>query len=318
MKTSNFWLSKEVMLAAAFTVLITVPFVVFGGNKVIYVDKDNSGTEDGSNSHPYRTISRALKHADGGTEVRIKSGTYKENITIPKDVKVLSNSEDADKVTIKGDNGDLPVVIMKDDAKLSYVTIKNGFHGVRINEDANAHLFKVEIKNNKRDGIHIDKAPTKKKFRVMLDKVKISNNGRAGIFSEKRFIVIVNSDITSNRSDGIDLAAGTEAWLENNRFNDNKGSGAKLIMDGAEIWTKKNSFRNNSREGVEISSFGLDGKIGFKKASFVGNHRYGITKLARTGQGLKGFSGLFLGEGVNIDRFEKNLAGNISAILRGF
>src|SRR6185369_13860301 len=195
MNSRNFWLSREVLLSAAFGILIGAPFLVFGSTKVIFVDKDNKNSEAGSFNHPYHTISEALKHAKGGTEVRIKNGTYKENITIPKDVKVVSDSEKSEKVIIKADNDDKPVVTMKDDTKLSHVTVKDGLHGIRVEEDSDAHIFDVISKDNKRDGIHIDKAPVKKKFRVLIDNSQLRDNGTAGIFSQKHFVVIVDTGV---------------------------------------------------------------------------------------------------------------------------
>lgn len=314
MFSRNFWLSKEVMLSLVLVFLIAVPVVVFGGSKVIYVSKDGSGDEDGSNDHPYQTIERALKHAEDGTEVRIKSGTYKENITIPEGVKVVGDSENSNKVVIKSDDKDHAVVVMKHGTELSYVTLKGGYYGVRVKPDANAHLYEVKVKDSEQDGIHIERAPVKKKFRVLLDSVSIKGSGRSGLYAEKRFIVVVNSNFTDSTNDGLDLAAGTQAWLENNNFNSNDGSGAKLIMDDSEIWTKKNSFRNNKREGVEINSFGAAGKMGFNRATFAANGRYGVARVSRTASGMQGFTSLFFGDKTNADKFERNDLGDISSV----
>ncbi|MDP3957332.1 MAG: right-handed parallel beta-helix repeat-containing protein [bacterium] len=318
MQSRNFWLSREVILGLAFGILLVVPVFVFGGSQTIYVDKDASGSENGTVARPYHSISKALKNADGGTEVRVKNGTYKENITIPKGVDVVGDSKKRDKVVIESDNDDKPTVTMKHDTALSHVTVKGGRHGVRILEDAKAHIFDAVIKKSQRDGIHIDSAPRDKKHRVLIDKTKISDNDRAGIFAEKRFIVLINSDILSNGSDGIDLAAGTKAWFENNRFNDNKGSGAKLTLDGASIFSKKNSFRNNKREGIEVSAYGAAGTIELKRAAFVDNDRYGVARVARTVAGTRMFGNLSFGIGINASRFEANSLGNLSSIIRGF
>lgn len=318
MQSRNFWLSREVILGLAFGLVLVVPVFVFGGSQTLYVDKDGSGSENGTSSHPYHTISKALKNADGGTEVRIKNGTYKENITIPKGVKVLGDSKKRDKVVIENDNKDLPTVIMKHNTALSYVTVKGGRHGVRILEDAKAHIFDTVIKKSDRDGIHIDAATRDKKHQVIIDKVRIADNDRAGIFSEKRFIVIINSDVVSNGSDGINLAAGTKAWFENDRFDDNKGSGAKLVLDGASIFSKKNSFRDNKREGVEVNASGAAGTIELKRASFVGNDRHGVARVARTVAGTRMFGNLSFGTGINASRFETNAFGSLSSIVKGF
>ncbi|MBI2439418.1 MAG: DUF1565 domain-containing protein [Candidatus Moranbacteria bacterium] len=314
----NFWLSKEAFFALVLVVLFVTPLFVFGGSRVIYVDKDASGSEDGTSSHPYKTISKALKNADDGDEVRVKNGTYKENITLPKEVSLYGHSEKRDKVIIESDNDDKPTVSMKHGTVLSHITVKGGRHGVRVLEGAKAHVFDVVVKNSDRDGIHIDSASCDKKHRVLIDKTRIINNNRAGIFSEKRFIVILNSDVVGNGSDGIDLASGTKAWLEGNRLNDNKGSGAKLVLDGASLYGKKNGFRNNHREGLEVSAYGAQGTIELKRSAFVGNDRYGVARVARTTGGTKMFGNLSFGQGVNESRFEGNTLGNLSSIVRGF
>lgn len=318
MKGLKFWLSREVLVGVVFVALLMVPVFVFGGSKTIFVDKDANGSEDGSFSHPYRTISRALKHAKSGDEVRIKNGTYKENITIPKDIKVVGDSKKRDKVIIKADNDDKPTVEMKDDAELSYVTVKDGRHGIRVREDAEAHIFNVVVKDNRRDGIHVDSAPRDKKHRLFIDEVVVKDNGKAGIYSEKRFILIVNSEIESNKGDGIDLAAGTKAWFEDSKFKSNGGSGAKLVLDGASIFSKNNSFRHNGREGIEVNAFGGQGTIEFKKASFIDNKRYGVARVARTQSGAGMFGNLSFGLGVNSSRVESNTQGNVSPVFRSF
>lgn len=318
MQSRNFWLSREVILSVAFILLIAAPVFVFGGSKTVFVDKDADGSEDGTSAHPYHSISKALKHSESGTEVFVAKGRYKENVTIPKGVKLIGKKKDRGDVIIEADNDSKPTVVMKHKSELDHLTVKGGRHGVRIEEDSKAVIYDVVVKDSKRDGIHIDSASRDKKYQISIAKSSIRENDRAGIFSEKRNIVVMDSDIILNGSDGIDLAAGTKAWLEGNRFNDNKGSGAKLIIDGSDIWSKKSGFRNNKREGVEVSSYGVAGTVGFKKTAFVNNSRYGIAKLARTASGLKGFSQLILGADVNVNHFDKNLSGNISPVLRGF
>src|SRR3989344_7580776 len=131
MNNRNFWLSKEVFLTLCLGLFLAVPVFVFGGSETIFVDKDADGTESGTEAHPYRTISKALRHADKGTKVQIKGGTYKENITIPKGVDILGKSNNRDKVVIESDNDNQPTVTMKHDTALSHITIKGGRHGVR-------------------------------------------------------------------------------------------------------------------------------------------------------------------------------------------
>jgi Right handed beta helix region len=318
MQSRNFGFSKEVWIGLVLAAFLAVPVFVFGGSGVIFVDKDASGAENGTATHPYHTISEALKNAEEGTEVHIKNGTYKENITIPKGVDVVGDSGKREKVTIESDNNDKPTVTMKNNTAIKHITVKGGRHGVRVLEDARVHILDAVIKKSDRDGVHIDSAPRDNKHRVLIDETTISDNDRAGIFSEKRYIILLDSEIISNGSDGLDLAAGTKAWLEDNRFNDNKGSGAKFVLDDASIFGKKNGFRNNRREGLEVNAFGASGTIELKRSAFVKNNRYGVARIARTAAGMRMFGNLSFGIGINDSRFDNNILGSISPVIRGF
>lgn len=318
MQSRNFWLSKEVFVGLFFGLLVALPVFVFGSSKVLYVDQNATGSEEGTSAHPYQSIEKALDHAKGGTEVRVKNGDYKENITIPKDVKVVADSEDRDKVVIKAHNEKKSVVTMKDGAELSYVTVRNGSYGVHILSDARAHLYNVVVKNNSDDGIHIESASVDKRHRVILDTVEVTRNSRAGIFSEKRSLTILDSYMTLNKSDGADLAKGTEAWLESSSFSGNKGSGLKLTLDGSHISGKKNTVRSNVREGVEVNSYGASGSISFQKATIVKNGRYGVARVARNTSGYSNFGGLVYGSGVNANKIDQNAIRSFSGIVRGF
>ena len=315
MRFANFGLNKGILMGVGLGVLVFAPFAVFGGSRTFYVDKSNSGSEDGSKAHPYDTIEEALKRADDGDEVVVAKGTYKENVNVPKEVWLRGAKSNNDDVIIEAKNDEKPAVEMKHGSKLSYLTVKGGRHGVRILEDSKAHIYNVHIKDSERDGVHVDAAEVSKKKRVLIDKVEIEKSDRAGIYSEKRLITVINSDIHDNRGDGIDLAAGTHAWFEKNQFNSNRGSGAKLVLDGASIWSKCNEFKNNKREGLEISSFGGQGTIGFKKAKISGNDRYGVARLGKTAQGMKMFGNVDFGTGVNGSAFNTNTLGDISPVL---
>lgn len=280
-----------IFAGAALAVLL--PIFAFGDGDVIFVDKDASGSETGSFSHPYHTIGRALDHADSGTEVRVKKGTYKENIEIPKGVKVVSDGEDRSDVVIDGSDKK-PTVTMKHKSTLSHVTVKEGRNGIRIDDDSKAHVFDVLVKGAERDGIHIESSPRDKKYRAYLDKVEVKDSGKTGIYAKKRLVVIVGSKIHDNASEGIDFQAGVDAWLEGNKVYDNKGTGWKVVMDGSEIWTTKNDFRRNGREGIQVESFGAPGKFGVKKSKAVDNGRYGIAVVARNDAALGMWKNIFL------------------------
>ncbi len=315
MRFSNFSLNKGIFLGAVLVVLVVSPFAVFSGSEVVYVDGKASGTEDGSRTHPYNTIAEATKDAKEGDKIEVKKGTYKENVTLPKKVWLYGAGGDRKDIVIEAKNDEKPTVEMKHGSKLSDVTVKGGRHGVRILSDSKAQLYDVRITKSDRDGIHIDSADVSKKKRVLIDKVEVDKSDRSGIYSEKRFLTVINSNIHDNGGDGIDLAAGTHAWFEKNDFNGNRGSGAKLVLDGASIWSKSNDFRKNGREGIEVSSFGGQGTIGFKRAKISDNGRYGVARLGKTVKGMGMFGNLSFGIGINGSVLDGNTLGNLSPVI---
>ncbi len=270
---------KNGLLMASLFVLVLGPVVVLGGSKTIYVDEDNDkGSQDGSHDHPYSTIGKALKHAKKSTVIFVAKGTYKENVTLPKNTKLVGGKKTGD-VVIKGDN-DKPTITMKDDTEVSKITVSGGRHGIRVEEYAEAKIIDTVVKDSVRDGIHIDKGTLAKKDQVFIEKSSIRGNRLAGIFSEKRSLIVLETDIEKN-GDGVDLVAGVKVWFDKDRIFENRGSGFKLVLDGTSFWAKNTSIRRNAREAVEVNAYGAVGTIGFKKSTLIDNGRYGVAKVGR-------------------------------------
>jgi len=302
----------------AIIILVVAPIFAFGKSGVVYVNEDAKGKEDGTAANPYKTISKALKKAKKGDEVRVRNGTYTENITIPSGVEVVSVSGNREKVIIKADKNDQPAVTMKDGTRLTRVTVKGGRHGVRVEGDAKATIYNVIIKDSKRDGIHADKARLEKSKQLVIDKVQIHDNGLSGIYSEKRRISITKTDVWNNKLDGIDIEAGSNIWMEDSKSNANGGSGLTVTLDGSSIWTKNNSFRYNRRDGIEIAGLGNSGVVSLKDAKFIGNGGYGIARVSKNAVADKTFSGVQQGVDKSTNTFDKNGKGTLSPIIRGF
>ncbi|NTW27517.1 MAG: hypothetical protein HGA36_04290 [Candidatus Moranbacteria bacterium] len=292
--------------------IFVLPFLTFASSrKDIYVDGLKSGVESGTAANPYHTISEALKHANNRTDVHVAKGEYKDNIEIPKGVKIFGSGQGEVVITAKNDRK--VVVSMKDNTEINKLTIQEGREGVWIKEDARVSIIKCTIKDNRKDGINIASGSTKKADAVSITDSTIKNNGRSGIFSQKRRLVLINNEVIENDSDGADFAAGTSAWIEDNKFNDNDGSGLKLNFDNSNIWTKGNDYRDNKHSGLEVNAFGGAGRIDINKSNFIENKNFGIARIARGNVSINVWEGLTVQSNTT---FEMTKIGKISSIIQ--
>ncbi len=257
-----------------------IPFGFLSAKSVVYVDASASGEMTGSYSNPYKKIQDGINKAKKKNRtVSVRKGTYKENIIISSDVKVYGKDREGVIITAKKKNE--PVVTMKDDATIDNVTIRKGEVGVLIKEGDAAVINKCNIVDNYEDGIRIRKASKDKKYMAEIYNSYIADNGKNGIYSEKRRLNIKDNQIYYNEKDGIGLAAGSKGSIESNRIKDNDGDGIQLVIDGSNLWVEKNTVRDNDRDGLEVRAYGDTGYIGVKRNKFYKNDRWGISRIER-------------------------------------
>jgi hypothetical protein len=97
---------------------------VYGHFQILYVDDDNTqGPWDGSEAHPYQTITEAIDKAYDGWTISVKSGTYHENLVINKTINL--DGEKPATTIIDGNNNGLVVYVKKPDVRISGFTIQN-------------------------------------------------------------------------------------------------------------------------------------------------------------------------------------------------
>ena len=306
------------LIALAIAIIAVVPVIAVGGrHKDLYVNaKADEKTADGSANHPYKTIKKAIEHADSKTEIHVSKGEYEENITLKKGIKLFGH--DKNDTILKAKSSNKPVVIMDEDSEIDDFTVKRGETGIEVKSHAKVLIISCEISHNKKDGITVEGGPVKKSNDIIISKTDVRKNGQSGIYVEgARRMVIMNGEISDNSGDGIDLAAGTSAWIEGNSVKNNSGTGLKATIDGSDIWTKSNSIRKNGREGAEVSFFGGAGKVDFSKSKIVDNSRYGIARLQRAGYNTSDWNNYltFNDRSVNAVQYWGNAFGNVSPVI---
>jgi hypothetical protein len=303
----------EVVGSLLLIAVFVLPFLTFAsGSKKIFVDSSASGSQTGSASHPYRKIGDALDHAKDGNHVIVLKGTYKENITIPHGVKVFGS--DTDDVTITAKDDDKSVVTMKDETEIDKITIKDGDKGVRIEDDAKASIVDCVIRNNDQEGVLIEGSNTDDGRRVTITRSTIRKNGRSGIFSGERRLILINNEINENNRDGINLQEGVHAWIDNNTIRDNGGNGIVVQLDKADIWTKFNAINDNDNGGIEIDARGTTGRFDSNGNKIRNNGGFAISRINRSSVPLSVWNGVTIQGNTEI----KNNKGGITRIMNIF
>ena len=301
---------KEIIGSLAMLAICVLPFFAFASHRnSIFVNAGVSSSGDGSAAHPYKTINEALRHSSDKTDIDVANGRYKENIEIPEGVNVFGESRDG--VVITADDNNNSTVIMHDDSEIDKVTIRKGANGIHVKDGAKASIVDCKIEDNDDDGIHIDEGAVKDSREVSISNNEISGNGRGGIYSDQRRLVLMDNHIDNNDSDGVSLEKGSSAWIQDNTIENNGGSGMRLTLDDSNIWTKDNVFHNNNHQGIEVNAYGESGRIDINKSDFNDNDNFGIARIQRGNFSSNIWSGLTVEKNTT---FNSNGKGDISPV----
>ena len=89
-------MKKSLKYVMAFVVLsvflLTImPTMIYAPLSILYVDwRNNSGTENGSETYPYNTIGEAIDVATSGWTISVAAGTYNEKLDIELEGETIS------------------------------------------------------------------------------------------------------------------------------------------------------------------------------------------------------------------------------------
>ena len=97
--------------------------------RTIYVNKSNTGTEDGTQAHPYRTIAKAVENVASDDTILVYPGTYPERITVgfdPLPPFTLKSLAGPAVTIIDGQDLGSVITIYNGDVTIEGFTIQNG------------------------------------------------------------------------------------------------------------------------------------------------------------------------------------------------
>lgn len=261
---------KFIIIFYFLSILIYPNFVL--AETDFYVESGaNNG--DGSKEKPFNKIGDALKK--GGKEIFIKNGTYAENLSLGKNVKI--KGEDKNKTIIIGN------VKMGDDSVAENLTVKNG--GFFVGNKISAFINKSIIKNS---SIGIT---TEGSGKLKVANCEISGNTKGFYVQMGKSVDIQSSTITENGGEGIDLRNNIDGVIANNIIKNNSEGGIEVIAGGSNLTIQNNTLENNKASGIAIQYYELANKLGALKIhdnTILKNGNFGIVCKSPSGGNSSG------------------------------
>lgn len=228
---------------------------------ICYVDESVDDSGDGSSDDPYKKISKALENDCG--EIKLSNGTYEEDVTLKKSVKLRGASKDS--VIIKGK------VTMNDGSEISKMTVSGG--GVVVSDGADADVEGVKIKGA------IIGITTTGGGKLTADDVIISNNRKGMYLQYGKNIKITNCRVYDNKEEGLDIRANVSGSINSNEIYSNGESGIEVILGKAELSIVNNDVKKNGSSGIAAQFYSdtdKKGDVTIKNNVITGNSNYGL------------------------------------------
>ena len=262
-------MKKSLKYVMAFVVLsvflLTImPTMIYAPLSILYVDwRNNSGTENGSETYPYNTIGEAIDVATSGWTISVAAGTYNEKLDIELEGETISIIGTGSSKPIISGGGTGSVITVHnvggdpaDDVLiLRNLSITNGVGdcgGVKstINQ---LEIYDCNIYNNHATFAGGGISSTKI---TLIDGCNISNNWAAsgvmggGIYFTTGTLTITNS-IISNNSAGETSSGGLFGWGGGIYFSTGTLNISNCSIYNNTIKDSTNGIRSNA---VQISS----------------------------------------------------------------
>jgi parallel beta-helix repeat protein len=269
---------KKIVLLA-FVLVLLWPMTVFtyftapveAESKIIYVDAENTGSEDGSKEYPYNTIKEGINAAETGYVVIVYNGTYQEwNIVIDRDDFSLVG-ENKNGTIIDGMNLGWILTITSQNVTVTGFTIQRssiGTAGVFLN-----HATKSRISDN------------------------IIRNHDSGIYAVYSNGNVIESNWVANNNEGIILSS----VCKENKITGNSVTGNTLfagidLSNGAHDNKIRNNNVTQNRYGILITS--QNNSI---SENYFINNSVGIYEYSESTHGYRIFHNNFINNTKQVD-----------------
>ena len=254
----------------------------------IYVNIGTSGIEDGTQTHPFNSITEGIEAVTSGKSVVVAAGTYNEQLIINKKIDLLGAGKESTFIIGLGYTGNL-ITVTADDVTISGFTI-DGISdtdvGICSDSSSSIEISENLIQNHQDSGIFYHRT---------------SDDYPSGIY-------VYNNEICQNSINGIKVTGAGSGIIESNIIR-NSDCGIKASND-ASLEVKKNNIYNNYDSGIfcrnnsslliwgnEITSNGYGIRVGEQYSDTTnpdigGGARGGIGRNNITGNIIHGVSNM--------------------------
>ncbi|MBA3062007.1 MAG: DUF1565 domain-containing protein, partial [Atribacteria sp.] len=198
-------------------------------NPNIYVDIGNtSGIEDGTQTHPFNSITEGIEAVASGKSVVVAAGTYNEQLIINKGIDLRGAGKESTFIIGLEYTGNL-ITVSADDVTISGFTIDGKSDtdiGIYSDSSSSIEISENLIQNHQDSGIFYQ---------------RISDDYPSGIY-------VYNNEICKNSLNGIKVTGAGSGIIEGNIIR-NSNCGIKASND-VSLEVKKNNIYNNYDSGI--------------------------------------------------------------------
>ena len=202
----------------------------------IYVDAANTtGIEDGTQTHPFDTITKGIDAVAPGKSVKVSAGTYNEQLIISKSITLQGTEKKSTIISGFKYTGNL-ITIEADGVKISGFKIdgiSDSDVGIFSDSSSSIEISGNIIQNQQDSGIFYNRT---------------SDDYPAGIY-------VYNNEICFNSQNGIKITGEGSGIIESNSIR--KNTNGIRTSNNASLEVKHNNINNNTSAGIlcQDSSF---------------------------------------------------------------
>jgi nitrous oxidase accessory protein NosD len=274
--------TKKKLTALFISVVFLLPACSRSSSYDIYVNKDATGSaENGSQEHPFKTISAALDYIDDhdldDQKVYIKNGTYKESIRVERGTELYG--QDKKDTVIDADDGKHAIEFDSTNSTIEDMTIENAKStNVVVDKKSKVEIKNCRIRDAGKYGIEVKESDSSDKHKFTIENSEVTDSKKQGIYVMKRRIKISKNEIIGNDEEGIDLHQAVKGSVSNNTIKKNKESGIEAILAGANLNIKKNKITENKKQGITIQVYSTKkgGKVKLWHNTVQKNKAHGV------------------------------------------